>query len=60
MENYIVRIYRRDSEDPQQVAGVVELVEPGKTKAFSCIEELNQILRAETNMDYRDKVKDHK
>ncbi len=44
IENYIVSICQRDAEDNQKLAGFVEIVDNGKTKVFSSIEELNQIL----------------
>lgn len=44
MDNYIVRIYRRDMEDPQRIAGQVEFVEREEKKAFTGMEELINIL----------------
>ena len=44
MENYIVRIYRRDQDRPDEIAGLVELVEAEKKQAFKNIDELSQIL----------------
>ena len=44
MENYIVRIYRRDQDKPTEIAGLVELVEAEKRQAFKNIDELSQIL----------------
>jgi hypothetical protein len=46
MDNYIVRIYRRDPDDPRKIAGMVELVEQEEKKAFTGIEELVRILVA--------------
>ena len=43
MENYIVRIYRRD-EKLNTVAGVVEVVETQEKKPFTSNEELHAIL----------------
>jgi hypothetical protein len=44
LENYIVRIYRRDQDRPDEIAGLVELVEVEKKQAFKNIDELSQIL----------------
>lgn len=33
-ERYIVRVYRRAKDDPQAIAGVIELVEEARTVAF--------------------------
>lgn len=44
MNSYIVRIYRRNNDSPQNLVGVVELVESGKEKAFANFEELRAIL----------------
>lgn len=45
MENYIVRIYRRDAEDPMKLAGLVEIVGKEENKAFQSFEELREILQ---------------
>jgi len=39
-----VRIYRRDREDPESVAGVVESAEPDRSCAFHSVTELLQLL----------------
>ena len=44
MENYIVRIYRRDSDDPQKIAGMVENVTKRENATFKSSEELMHIL----------------
>ena len=44
MENYIVRIYRRDPEDPKKIAGMVEHVGIDQGKSFTSIDELKGIL----------------
>ena len=44
MESYIVRIYRRDAGSPQNIVGLVELVEINTEKAFTNFEELRAIL----------------
>ena len=44
MENYIVRIYRRDHDESANVAGIVESVETEKKQAFKNMNELARIL----------------
>jgi len=44
LENYIVRIYRRDQDRPDEIAGLVELVEAQKKQSFKNMDELSQIL----------------
>ena len=44
MENYIVRIYRRDADDPQKIAGLVELVGIEQKESFANFDELRDIL----------------
>ncbi len=47
MENYIVRIYRRNSNDPEQVNGVLESVEQETRRPFSDLDTLNTMLASE-------------
>ena len=44
MESYVVRIYRRNSSSPQNLVGLVELVEVNQERVFSSFEELHAIL----------------
>ena len=44
MENYIVRIYRRDGTDPNMVAGVFESVEGETEVPFTRLESLISLL----------------
>lgn len=44
MENYIVRIYRRDPLDPNKVTGVVESVENETEIPFSSISNLCAVI----------------
>lgn len=46
-ENYLVRIYRRDKEDPDRIAGMVEFIEAGEKKAFATFDDLKAILAAD-------------
>lgn len=47
MENYIVRIYRRDRTDPQSVNGVLESVERETRQAFADLDTLSMLLESE-------------
>jgi hypothetical protein len=44
MENYIVRIYRRDAADPHKVAGVFESVEQETENTFTNLNSLVSLL----------------
>lgn len=47
MENYIVRIYRRDSTDPSKIAGVFESVEQETENTFTSLNSLMSLLTSE-------------
>ena len=44
MENYIVRVYRRDDQNPDEVIGMVERVEREDRRPFHSLSELCKIL----------------
>lgn len=44
MENYIIRIYRRDPANPLKPVGTVEVVETSETRAFTQVSELVDII----------------
>jgi hypothetical protein len=44
MDSYVVRIYRRNSSSPQDLVGLVELVEVNQERTFMNFEELRAIL----------------
>ncbi len=44
MDTYIVRIYRRDARDPQQIVGRVEDAESGDSRTFHNASELVRLL----------------
>ncbi len=44
MDSYIIRIYRRDEEDPRNVIGLVEIAERDERQPFHNPEELLTIL----------------
>ncbi|GMQ84052.1 MAG: hypothetical protein BMS9Abin06_0804 [Gammaproteobacteria bacterium] len=47
MENYIVRIYRRDRTDPRKVIGVLESVERETQQSFADLNTLSTLLECE-------------
>ena len=44
MENYIVRVYRRGDQNPDEVVGRVEMVEVDDKRPFRSLSELVKIL----------------
>ncbi len=44
LENYIIRIFRRDEEDPARVAGLLESVERETRYSFQTWDELRDLL----------------
>ena len=48
MENYIVRIYNRDRDDPCKVTGTLESVEGETLQAFDSINRLPALLNPDT------------
>lgn len=44
VENYIVRIYRREADDPDRVVGTVECVETRSHKPFHGLHALGDLL----------------
>ena len=48
LDNYVIRIYRRDKSDPRLVVGIVEEVDSRKKKGFTTFEELRAILLTPT------------
>jgi len=44
MENYIVRIYRRDESDPDKLTGVFESVENETRNSFTSLNSLIDLL----------------
>jgi hypothetical protein len=59
MESYIVRIYRRNIDDPREIIGLVEIVGSDMKKSFNTFDELRMIINNETKTIIRDgKVKE--
>jgi len=46
MDSYIVRIYRRDQDDPGELAGLVEMVGTSDRLPFRNFPELTSVLRS--------------
>jgi hypothetical protein len=46
MDNYIVRVYRQDRNNPRKLVGIVEEVGVKGKKAFTNLDELWEILNA--------------
>jgi hypothetical protein len=44
MQNYVLRIYRRDALHPWRIVGIVEDVDSGTSMAFKDIHELMTLL----------------
>ncbi len=49
MDNYIVRIYRREKDDPRLLVGLVEEVGVSGRKAFNSLDDLWEILNRQEN-----------
>jgi hypothetical protein len=47
LDNFIVRIYRRDSKQPDHLAGEVEDIDHGRRYPFQTMEKLWRILAGE-------------
>ena len=44
MESYLIRIYRRDVEDPEQITGTVEEIGTQESQGFKSLVELGGII----------------
>jgi hypothetical protein len=44
MDTFIIRIYRRDPDDPMKISGLVESVFTNEEKVFTCLKELCEAL----------------
>lgn len=56
MENYIVRIYRREQENPRSVAGQVEDVSDGSVHPFTSLEALGKVFARDGEFAVIDQV----
>jgi len=57
MESYVVRIYRRNRNSPQNLVGLVELVEVDEEKSFTSFDELRAILDSRQGHAVQDRSK---
>lgn len=57
MENYIVRIYRRDEDDPEKVTGMLESVEHETRESFHSINALQALLCAHSASGLRQSMR---
>lgn len=44
LDHYIVKVYRRDNDDPKKIVGQIQHVSTESEKSFTHLEELNEIL----------------
>ena len=51
MDNYIVRIYRREKDDPRLLVGLVEEVGTSGKRAFNTFDDLWEILNSVKNAE---------
>jgi hypothetical protein len=54
MENYIVRIYRRDSDDPSKLTGICESVEKETRDSFNTLGKLVSLISPARAAPYED------
>ena len=47
MDSYVIRIYRRDADDPRKCAGLAEVIETDEKKTFRNLDELLEILKTQ-------------
>jgi hypothetical protein len=57
MENYVVRIYRRSNDNPENITGVVENPDKGENKTFNNREEFYKIFRLSARHKAKPKLK---
>lgn len=53
LDNYVIRIYRRDRSDPRLMVGIVEEVGSRKKRGFNTFDELREILLTPPARHYR-------
>ena len=57
MESYVVRIYRKEEDNPRLLVGIVEETGRNGKKAFNNIHELWEIINPLNNRPKREKKK---
>ncbi len=60
MESYVIRIYRRNRNSPQNIVGLVELIDVDEKKSFASFDELRAILDNKQGSASREETKDNK
>ena len=55
LDNYIIRIYRRDKADPRLMVGTVEEIGKKEKKGFTSFDELREILVSKVTRAQRGK-----
>lgn len=58
MESYIIRIYRRDKDMPQNIIGTVEDIDVGGTRPFHNTDDIAGILTGEGKANKNKKVRE--
>lgn len=56
MESYVVRIYRRNCSDLQDLIGLVELVDTDEQRGFTNFDELKAILDGQLGQEPEKKI----
>lgn len=49
IDTYIIRIYRRDEDDPRNIAGLVEIIGGDEKMTFTSWEELQGVLMRDSD-----------
>jgi hypothetical protein len=44
MDSYLTRIYRRSTDDPDEIVGIIEEIDTGKKHSFKNVSELSAII----------------
>jgi len=52
LDNYVIRIYRRDKSDPRLIVGIVEEMHSRRKRGFNTFDELREILLTPTGGGY--------
>lgn len=60
MESYIIRIYRRDKDMPQNIIGTIEDVDVGGTRPFHSTDDIAGILTGEGKDSKKKKVREQR
>ena len=50
LDHYIIKVYRRDNDDPKKIVGQIQHVNTESERSFTHLEELNEILSHSGNI----------